>query len=190
MLISLHRGVMFMVRRRFLRRVFLILQKYQLIRGLTCNQFMPNRHRIELVGATKKVTFLFFHQEKLQIWWKTIWIFFFALVSKLTTKMILHQRTSLNSKGNIKGIYKKVVRYGNKRVLNVLIRRKMFRIISCVFWNYTQEEVLKTIKIELFLFLFPVGYLNVILIPETNKVLKYPLDLGGFMKWVGCWFYM
>ena len=32
-------------------------------------------------------------------------------------------------------------------------------------------------KLELFLVLFPVGYLNTTLIPETNKVLNDPLDL-------------
>ena len=41
-------------------------------------------------------------------------------------------------------------------------------------------------KLEIFLVLFPVGLLNTILIPETNKFLKYPLDLGEFMRWVGC----
>ena len=45
-------------------------------------------------------------------------------------------------------------------------------------------------KIYIFFFLFPVGYLDTILIPETNKVLKYHLYLGEFTRWVGCWFYM
>ena len=45
-------------------------------------------------------------------------------------------------------------------------------------------------NIDIFLVLFPVGYLNIILNPETNKVLKYPLDLGEFMTWVGYWLYM
>ena len=26
--------------------------------------------------------------------------------------------------------------------------------------------------------------------PHTDKVLKYPVDLSNFMRWVGCWFYM
>ena len=45
-------------------------------------------------------------------------------------------------------------------------------------------------KLELFLVLFHVGYLNTILTPKTNKVLKDPLNLGEFMRWVGCWLYM
>ena len=46
------------------------------------------------------------------------------------------------------------------------------------------------IKLELFLVFYPVGYLNAILAPETNKVLKDPLDPGEFMRWVGSWLYM
>ena len=45
-------------------------------------------------------------------------------------------------------------------------------------------------KLELFLFFPPVGYLYTIPIPATNKFLKGPLDLGEFMRWVGCWLYM
>ena len=58
------------------------------------------------------------------------------------------------------------------------------------FWNHTKEEVLKMSKLDLFHFFFPFGYLNTILIPEINKVLQGPLDLGEFMKWVGCSLYM
>ena len=45
-------------------------------------------------------------------------------------------------------------------------------------------------KSELFLILFPVDYLKDILIPEMNKLMKHPMDLGGFIRWLGCWFYM
>ena len=38
--------------------------------------------------------------------------------------------------------------------------------------------------------LLPVGYLDTTLLLDTNKVLKGSLDLGEFMRWVGCWFYM
>ena len=38
------------------------------------------------------------------------------------------------------------------------------------FRNYTKEDVLKIRKLDIFLVLFPVGYLDTILIPETNKV--------------------
>ena len=54
------------------------------------------------------------------------------------------------------------------------------------FRNYTKEEVLKMINLELFLVLFPVGCLDTILIPEVKMFLKGPLDLGQFMRWVGC----
>ena len=33
-------------------------------------------------------------------------------------------------------------------------------------------------KLELFLILFPVDYLKDIPIPETNKILKHPMELG------------
>ena len=45
-------------------------------------------------------------------------------------------------------------------------------------------------KLETFLVLFPVGHLNTILIPATNKVLNDPLDHGEFTRWVGYWLYM
>ena len=46
------------------------------------------------------------------------------------------------------------------------------------------------IKLDIFLVLFTVGYFNTVLIPDTKKVLKDPLYLGDFMRWVGCWFYV
>ena len=45
-------------------------------------------------------------------------------------------------------------------------------------------------KFELFLISFPVDYHKEILIPETNNLLKHPMDLGEFIRWLGCWFYM
>ena len=56
--------------------------------------------------------------------------------------------------------------------------------------NYTREEVMKMTKLELFLVLFPVEYLSTVLIPETNKDLDQPMDLGEFIRWLGCWLYM
>ena len=45
-------------------------------------------------------------------------------------------------------------------------------------------------KLQLLLNFFPVGYHNIILIIETNKVLKYLLDPCEFRGWVGCLLYM
>ena len=45
-------------------------------------------------------------------------------------------------------------------------------------------------NLDIFLVLFPVGYLYSILISQTNNVLKGPLYLGEFMRWVDCWVYM
>ena len=56
--------------------------------------------------------------------------------------------------------------------------------------NYSFDEVKKMTKLELFLTLFPVNFLNEVLIPETNKNLALPIDLREFIVWVGCWFYM
>ena len=50
--------------------------------------------------------------------------------------------------------------------------------------------MLKISKLDILLVLFPIGYINTILVPETNKVFKGPLDLGYFMRWVGCWLYI
>ena len=46
------------------------------------------------------------------------------------------------------------------------------------------------IMLEILLVLIPVGYLNTILMIDTNNFLKDPLDLDDFMRWVGCWLYM
>ena len=45
-------------------------------------------------------------------------------------------------------------------------------------------------KLELFLILFPVEYIKEILIPKTNSLMKHTMDLGEFIWWLGCWFYM
>ena len=45
-------------------------------------------------------------------------------------------------------------------------------------------------KLELFLILFPFDYLKEVLVPEMNKLLKHSTDLGEFIRWIGCWFYM
>ena len=41
-------------------------------------------------------------------------------------------------------------------------------------------------NLEFFLILFPVDYLKEILIPEINKLLKHPMELGEFIRWLGC----
>ena len=56
--------------------------------------------------------------------------------------------------------------------------------------KYTREEFMKMKKLELFLVLFPVEYFSTVLISETNKELDQPMDLGEFIHWLGCWFYM
>ena len=58
------------------------------------------------------------------------------------------------------------------------------------FKHFTRDEVMKMTKLELFLVLFPVEYLSTVLIPETNKELDQPMDIGEFIRWLGCWFYM
>ena len=103
--------------------------------------------------------------------------------------MILHHRTSLKIKRNSNGMEKKVVSCVNHRALYDFARQTIFRKIAC-FWNYTKEEVFIIIKIELSLVLFTVGYLDTILILETNEVLKGPLELGELMRWFGFWLYV
>ena len=46
------------------------------------------------------------------------------------------------------------------------------------FKNYSCEEVMKMTKLGMFLILLPFEYLKEILIPETNKLLKHPMELG------------
>ena len=83
-------------------RVFLVIQNLRLARGMSCNGLMEFRQGTESMGATKKVTFLFYHQEKLRIKRKRIWQFSVALELQFMTIMILHQITSLNVNINIK----------------------------------------------------------------------------------------
>ena len=45
-------------------------------------------------------------------------------------------------------------------------------------------------KLELFFILFLVEYIKEILISKTNNILKHPMDLGKFIWWLGCWFYV
>ena len=45
-------------------------------------------------------------------------------------------------------------------------------------------------KLELFLDLFPIDFLNEVLFLKMNNLLKYPMDPGEFIKWIGCWVYM
>ena len=45
-------------------------------------------------------------------------------------------------------------------------------------------------EVGAFLILFSIDYLKEILIPENNKLMKYPADLGEFIRCLVCWFYM
>ena len=45
-------------------------------------------------------------------------------------------------------------------------------------------------NLELFLILFPVDYLKEIPITKKDKLMKHTMDLGEFIRWLGCWFYM
>ena len=45
-------------------------------------------------------------------------------------------------------------------------------------------------KLKLFLIIFPVDYLKEIIILKTNKLLKYSMVIGEFIRWLVCWFYM
>ena len=58
------------------------------------------------------------------------------------------------------------------------------------FKNYSREELMKMTELELFLILFPVEYLKEILIPETNNLLKNPMDPVEFIRWMVYWLYM
>ena len=69
-------------------------------------------------------------------------------------------------------------------------RSKHLHNTNVDFRNYTREEVMKMKILELFSILFHVEYLKDILIPKTNNLLKNPMDLGSFIRWLGCWFYM
>ena len=46
---------------------------------------------------------------------------------------------------------------------------------NAAFNNYSRKEVMKMMKLEFFLILFPVYYLKEILIPKTNKLLEHPI---------------
>ena len=135
MLSSSHCIIKFMCFRGILRSVSLILQKRWLTKGLQCNRCMVQRHRTKYMVSTKKVACLFFHWNKLKIQQKRIWPFIVVLESQFMTKIILHQRMSLNIRSNSKGTEKKLMRCGNKRALYALIERTILRTILRVFGN-------------------------------------------------------
>ena len=105
-------------------------------------------------------------------------------------KIILQQRTSLNSKINKKGTGKKCGEVCKPEDIICPCKADNVQNYFAYFWNYTQVEVMKTSNLEILFVLFPVGYLNTILITDINKVLKDPLDPGEVMSWVGFWFDM
>ena len=45
-------------------------------------------------------------------------------------------------------------------------------------------------KLELFIILFLVYYLEEMIFPETNKILKYPIYPGEYIWGIGCWLCM
>ena len=45
-------------------------------------------------------------------------------------------------------------------------------------------------KLDIFFVLYTVWYISYIIIPDTNKVSNDPLNLCGFMGWVGFWLYL
>ena len=55
---------------------------------------------------------------------------------------------------------------------------KQFTLHLCIFQKYSCEELMEMNKFKLFLILFIVDYIKQVLTPETNNILKYPLDIG------------
>ena len=81
----------------------------------------------------------------------------------------------------------KVVRCANQRALYALARQTIFRIISPVFGSTPNRGCLKqeNYSSSLFFSCWVTQHH-----PRTidKNVLNDPLDLGEFMRWVGCWF--
>ena len=45
-------------------------------------------------------------------------------------------------------------------------------------------------ELVMFLILPPVNDLKEILVHKINKLIKHTMDLGEFIIWLGCWFYI
>jgi len=58
------------------------------------------------------------------------------------------------------------------------------------FRTHSLEEVGRMSKLDLFLMMFPVGFLVDTVIVKANEVLDKPMDLSEMVRWIGCWFYM
>ena len=58
------------------------------------------------------------------------------------------------------------------------------------FRHYSHDYILHMSLLQLLLVMFPEGYLEEVLIPETNKGLSVPMYLQDYIQWVGCWLYM
>ena len=79
---------------------------------------MESENQID--GSDEEGNFTVMPSVKISIQQKRILSFFVALESQLMTKIILHQRISLNRKSNRKGTYKKVEGCGNKKAIYAL----------------------------------------------------------------------
>ena len=58
------------------------------------------------------------------------------------------------------------------------------------FRHYFHDALFCMSRLNLFLIMSPEGYLEQVIIPDTNKGLRVSMDIQEFIKWVGCWIYM
>ena len=61
---------------------------------------------------------------------------------------------------------------------------------KAAFKLFSNAEFSSLTRLKKFLVLFPISYLEDILIPETNKGLEVDLSLQEFLVWLGCWMFM
>ena len=58
------------------------------------------------------------------------------------------------------------------------------------FRNYSKADVMKMSRLDMFLIMMPMNFIEDTVIKKTNEQLGVPTTTQEYIKWVGCWLYM
>ena len=58
------------------------------------------------------------------------------------------------------------------------------------FCNYSKANVMKISRLDMFLIMMPMKFIEYSGIKKTNEILGVPMNTQEYIKWVGCWLYM
>ena len=58
------------------------------------------------------------------------------------------------------------------------------------FRNYLKADVVKMSRLDMFIIMMPMNFIEDTVIKKTNERLDVPMTTQEYIKWVGCWLYM